>query len=452
MPVIRDLAAAMPSVKSVLIVPFLDEAPGLEGIDNAILFDDALTDALTAAEPATGFERMPFNHPLYIMYSSGTTGAPKCIVHGAGGTLLQHIKEHRLHCNSGAGDRVFYFTTCGWMMWNWLVSAIAIRACVVLYEGNPFHPGPERLWQMAADEGINLFGTSAKYIDAIRKSGYRPRDAVDLKALSQICSTGSPLTSDGFEFVAEAVGPEIQLASIAGGTDLISSFVLGCPIRPVYSGEIQVRGLGMAVDVFNDDGQPITGEQGELVCTRPFPSMPVGFWNDPDGSRYRGAYFEHFPGIWRHGDWATLTERGGLVIHGRSDATLNPGGVRIGTSEIYRQVEAFDAVAEALVIGQSVLVDGASDVRVVLFVRMAEGAVLDDDLRRQLCAAIRSGATPRHVPAFILEVADIPRTRSGKITELAVRDVVEGRPIKNTEALANPEALEFFRNRPELST
>ena len=452
MPVIRDLAAAMPSVKSVLIVPFLDEAPGLEGIDNAILFDDALTDALTAAEPATGFERMPFNHPLYIMYSSGTTGAPKCIVHGAGGTLLQHIKEHRLHCNSGAGDRVFYFTTCGWMMWNWLVSAIAIRACVVLYEGNPFHPGPERLWQMAADEGINLFGTSAKYIDAIRKSGYRPRDAVDLKALSQICSTGSPLTSDGFEFVAEAVGPEIQLASIAGGTDLISSFVLGCPIRPVYSGEIQVRGLGMAVDVFNDDGQPITGEQGELVCTRPFPSMPVGFWNDPDGSRYRGAYFEHFPGIWRHGDWATLTERGGLVIHGRSDATLNPGGVRIGTSEIYRQVEAFDAVAEALVIGQSVLVAGASDVRVVLFVRMAEGAVLDDDLRRQLCAAIRSGATPRHVPAFILEVADIPRTRSGKITELAVRDVVEGRPIKNTEALANPEALEFFRNRPELST
>ena len=411
-----------------------------------MLFDEAL-----AADPIDDYAAMPFNHPLYILYSSGTTGAPKCITHGAGGTLLQHIKEHRLQCDSRAGDRVFYFTTCGWMMWNWLVSAIAIKATVVLYEGSPFSPGPERLWQMTAAEKINLFGTSAKYIDAVRKSGYRPGDDGDLSALGQICSTGSPLTSDGFDFVYEAIKPDVQLASISGGTDLISCFVLGCPTLPVHAGEIQARGLGMAVDIWNEDGQPITGEQGELVCTRAFPSMPVGFWNDPDGSRYRAAYFDHFPGIWRHGDWAMLTDHGGIVIHGRSDATLNPGGVRIGTAEIYRQVEAFDEILEALVIGQNIIVDGASDVRVILFVRMAEGAVLDDALKAEIAGAIRKGATPRHVPAFILEVADIPRTRSGKITELAVRDVVEGRMIKNTEALANPEALEHFRNRPELS-
>ena len=447
-PVITELAAAMPSVRAVLVVPFLDKTPDLGGVPGAVLFGDALA----AAEPATGFESMPFNHPLFVMYSSGTTGAPKCIVHGAGGTLLQHIKEHRLHCDSGEGGRLFYFTTCGWMMWNWLVTAIAIKATVVLYEGNPFHPGPERLWEMAAREGIGMFGTSAKYIDAVRKSGYRPRDSVDLSALTTICSTGSPLTTDGFEFVYEGIHPGVHLASIIGGTDLISCFALGAPVLPVHAGEVQCRGLGMAVDVFDDDGAPLIGEQGELVCTRPFPSMPTGFWNDSDGSRYKAAYFEHFPGIWRHGDWATLTKRGGMVIHGRSDATLNPGGVRIGTSEIYRQVEAFDAVAEALVIGQSVMVDGASDVCVVLFVRMADGAVLDEDLRGEIAAAIRAGASPRHVPAFILEVADIPRTRSGKITELAVRDVVEGRPVKNTEALANPEALEHFRDRPELST
>lgn len=446
MPIIRDLLAEIPSIKAVLIVPFLDDTPGLDDLAGAVLFDEAL-----AADPIDDYAAMPFNHPLYILYSSGTTGAPKCITHGAGGTLLQHIKEHRLQCDSRAGDRVFYFTTCGWMMWNWLVSAIAIKATVVLYEGSPFSPGPERLWQMTAAEKINLFGTSAKYIDAVRKSGYRPGDDGDLSALRQICSTGSPLTSDGFDFVYEAIKPDVQLASISGGTDLISCFVLGCPTLPVHAGEIQARGLGMAVDIWNEDGQPITSEQGELVCTRAFPSMPVGFWNDPDGSRYRAAYFDHFPGIWRHGDWATLTDHGGIVIHGRSDATLNPGGVRIGTAEIYRQVEAFDEILEALVIGQNIIVDGASDVRVILFVRMAEGSVLDDALKAEIAGAIRKGATPRHVPAFILEVADIPRTRSGKITELAVRDVVEGRMIKNTEALANPEALEHFRNRPELS-
>ena len=445
MPIIRDLLADLPSVEAVLICPFLEQAPALDGLEHAVLFDTAL-----AAEPIADYSPMPFNHPLYIMYSSGTTGAPKCITHGAGGTLMQHIKEHRLQCDSRAGDKVFYFTTCGWMMWNWLVSAIAIKATVVLYEGSPFHPGPERLWQMAAKEKLNLFGTSAKYIDAVRKSGYRPADNVDLSPLQQICSTGSPLTSDGFDFVYEAIKPDVQLASISGGTDLISCFVLGCPNLPVHAGEIQARGLGMAVDIWDEDGRSVTGEQGELVCTRAFPSMPVGFWNDSDGSRYRAAYFEHYPGIWRHGDWATLTEHGGIIIHGRSDATLNPGGVRIGTAEIYRQVEAFDDVLEALVIGQNVIVDGASDVRVVLFVRMAAGAKLDDELKAAIAGAIRKGATPRHVPAFILEVADIPRTRSGKITELAVRDVVEGRSVKNTEALANPEALEYFRDRPEL--
>ena len=445
MSIIRDLLADLPSVEAVLICPLLEKSPSLDGLDHAVLFEAALT-----ADPITGYSPMPFNHPLYIMYSSGTTGAPKCITHGAGGTLLQHVKEHRLQCDSRAGDKVFYFTTCGWMMWNWLVSAIAIKATVVLYEGSPFHPGPERLWQMAAAEKLNLFGTSAKYINAVRKSGYRPGDEVDLSPLQQICSTGSPLTSDGFDFVYEAIKPDVQLASISGGTDLISCFVLGCPNLPVHAGEIQARGLGMAVDIWDEDGRSVTGEQGELVCTRAFPSMPVGFWNDSDGSRYRAAYFEHFPGIWRHGDWATLTGHGGIIIHGRSDATLNPGGVRIGTAEIYRQVEAFDEVLEALVIGQNIIVDGASDVRVVLFVRMAAGAKLDDELKAAIASAIRKGATPRHVPAFILEVADIPRTRSGKITELAVRDVVEGRDVKNTEALANPEALEYFRDRPEL--
>ena len=335
-------------------------------------------------------------------------------------------------------------------MWNWLVSAMAVKAAIVLYEGNPFYPGPERLWEMVADEQIVMFGTSAKYIDAVRKSGYRPGEAVDLSLLKQICSTGSPLSSDGFAFIYDAIKSDLQLASISGGTDLISCFVLGCPVKPVYAGEIQARGLGMAVDVLGDDGQPIKGQQGELVCTKPFPSMPIGFWGDDDGSKYRAAYFEHFPGIWRHGDWATLTEHDGLIIHGRSDATLNPGGVRIGTAEIYRQVEAFDEIVEALVIGQSITEDGAVDVRVVLFVRLAAGAQLDDDLTTQIKQAIRQGATPRHVPAVVLAVDDIPRTRSGKITELAVRDVVEGRPIKNTEALANPEALDHFRNRPEL--
>jgi acetoacetyl-CoA synthetase len=446
MDIIRDLVAEMSSIECLLIVPFLEDAPQYDGL-NATLFNDAVA----TATPVDGFTRMPFNHPLYIMYSSGTTGAPKCIVHGAGGTLLQHIKEHRLHCDISADEVVFYFTTCGWMMWNWLISTVAIEAQVVLYEGNPFCPGPERLWEMAAQEEIKMFGTSAKYIDAVRKSGYRPGESADLSSLKQICSTGSPLSEDGFDFIYDGIKSDLQLASVSGGTDLLSCFVLGCPVKPVYAGEIQVRGLGMAVDVWNDSGKSVRNQQGELVCTKPFPSMPIGFWNDDDGSKYHDAYFDHFPGVWRHGDWATLTDRNGMIIHGRSDATLNPGGVRIGTAEIYRQVEAFDEIAEALVIGQSIIQDGAQDVRVVLFVRMAEGAELTDDLKSAVVKAIKTGASPRHVPAVILAVEDIPRTRSGKITELAVRDVVEGRSVKNTEALANPEALDYFRQRPELA-
>ena len=451
MEVVKELASQIPSIRKVLIVPFLEKnlnlSDDLSDFPQAMLFDDALK----SAEPLTQFEPMPFNHPLYILYSSGTTGVPKCITHSAGGVLLQHIKEHRLHCDIKKGEVVFYFTTCGWMMWNWLVSALALEASIVLYEGNPFYPQAETLWQMIDNEGVSLFGTSAKYIDALRKSDYRPIDEVDLKSLRVICSTGSPLTEEGFRFVYQGIKQDLQLASIAGGTDLVSCFVLGCPVRSVYAGEIQARGLGMAVEIFSEEGKAITGEQGELVCTKPFPSMPIGFWGDENGERYRDAYFNHFEGIWRHGDWATLTSRGGIIMHGRSDATLNPGGVRIGTAEIYRQVEAFDEIQEALVIGQTIVVDGAQDIRVILFVRLTEGAVLDDALKTRIAKDIREGATPRHVPSVIVAVKDLPRTRSGKITELAVRDIVEGRPIKNTEALANPEALDYFRDLPELS-
>ena len=408
-----------------------------------MLFDQAVA----SATPITQFQRMPFNAPLYILYSSGTTGAPKCIVHGIGGTLIQHIKEHRLHTNLTAGDTFFYFTTCGWMMWNWLVSGLASKAHILLYDGNPAYPGPDRLWRLAESENISIFGTSAKYIDAIKNSGFLPADNVNLSSLRSILSTGSPLTSDGFAFVYEAIKPDVQLCSISGGTDIVSCFVLGCPVQPVLAGQIQTRGLAMKTDVLDESGNSITDRQGELCCTAPFPSMPVKFWNDPTGSAYKAAYFEHFPNVWRHGDWATLTQAGGTIIHGRSDATLNPGGVRIGTAEIYRQVEAFEGVQEALVIGQN----WQDDVRIILFVKLADGHVLDDALKDSIKSSIRHGATPRHVPAVIISVPDIPRTRSGKITELAVRDLVHQRPIKNTEALANAESLEFFKNLPELA-
>jgi acetoacetyl-CoA synthetase len=394
------------------------------------------------------FERVPFSHPLYILFSSGTTGIPKCIVHSAGGTLLQHLKEQRLHCGLVPGDRLFYFTTCGWMMWNWLASGLASGATLCLYDGSPFYPDGNVLFDYAADERFKVFGTSAKFIDAVRKADLRPAETHDLSALRMMTSTGSPLSPEGFSFVYEGIKSDIHLASISGGTDIVSCFVLGIPVKPVWKGEIQGAGLGMAVDVWDDDGKPVRGEKGELVCTRPFPVMPVGFWNDDDGARYHGAYFERFDNVWCHGDFAEWTAHGGLVIHGRSDATLNPGGVRIGTAEIYNQVERLDEILEALCIGQ----EWDDDVRVVLFVRLAEGVTLDDALKTKIKATIRAGASPRHVPARIVAVTDIPRTKSGKITELAVRDVVHGRKVKNQEALANPEALKLYENLEELKS
>ena len=441
--IVAELVQKLPSLKHVLIDGYNRTTPQIDNIPKAGLFADCLSHP-----PIESYCRVGFNDPLYILYSSGTTGAPKCIVHSTGGTLIQHIKEHRLHSDISEKDTLFYFTTCGWMMWNWLVSGLMMQSRVIVYDGNPFYPGPERLWQIAEAEKMTLFGTSAKYIDAVRKSGLKPASAFDLSHLRMLCSTGSPLSSEGFGFVYQAIKQDIQLASISGGTDIMGCFVLGCPTKPVYAGEIQARALGMAVAILNDEGQQIEGEQGELCCLAPFPSMPVGFWNDSDGSRYHSAYFDVYPDIWRHGDWATHTPNGGIIIHGRSDATLNPGGVRIGTAEIYRIVESFDEVAESLVIGQMV----EHDVRIVLFLRMAENENLDDKLQARIKDALKRQASPRHVPAIILSVRDIPRTRSGKITELAVRDVIQGRRVKNTEALANPEALEAFKNLPELKT
>jgi acetoacetyl-CoA synthetase len=441
---LKGITAKLPSLAQTVIVPYLGEA---EATAAALPGAETLEAFLAAHAPGPlQFERLPFSHPLYILYSSGTTGVPKCIVHSAGGALLQHLKEHRLHSSLQPGERLFYFTTCGWMMWNWLASGLASGATLLLYDGAPFHPGPQALFDYAAEEAMTIFGTSAKYIDALRKSGLRPRDSHDLSALRMMASTGSPLAPENFDFVYDAIKPDLHLASISGGTDIVSCFVLGVPTLPVWRGEIQGPGLGMAVDVWDEAGRPVRGEKGELVCTRPFPSMPVGFWNDPDGAKYRAAYFERFPGVWHHGDFAEWTAHGGIIIHGRSDATLNPGGVRIGTAEIYNQVERLPEVVEALAIGQ----DWEGDVRIVLFVRLADGAALDEPLRERIRAAIRAGASPRHVPARIVAVADIPRTKSGKITELAVRDVVHGREVKNKEALANPEALELYRGLEEL--
>ncbi len=436
----------LPSLKAVIVVPYLDIAAEVAGkVGKAT----ALTDAVAGFEAAdVAFARQPFSHPLYILFSSGTTGVPKCIVHSAGGTLLQHLKEHQLHSDVRPGDRVFYFTTLGWMMWNWLVSGLAAQATLLLYDGSPFHPAGNVLFDYAQDEKMTLFGTSAKYIDAVKKAGLRPRDTHDLSTVRLMASTGSPLSAESFDFVYEAIKPDVHLASISGGTDIVSCFVLGNPLSPVWRGEIQGPALGMDVDVWDDDGRTCPpGVKGELVCTRAFPSMPIMFWNDPDGAKYRSAYFERFDNVWCHGDFAEWTEHGGMIIHGRSDATLNPGGVRIGTAEIYAQVEQLSEIVEALAIGQQ----WDDDVRVVLFVRLAEGIGLDDALTQKIRKQIREGASPRHVPARIVAVTDIPRTKSGKITELAVRDVVHGRDVKNKEALANPEALDLFRNLPELA-
>jgi acetoacetyl-CoA synthetase len=438
---IDEIQRGLPSVVRTVLIPYLGDARS-PNLPNLIAWSDFL-----AADPVIGFEQLPFNHPLYILYSSGTTGVPKCIVHGAGGTLIQHLKEHQLHTDIQTGDRVFYFTTCGWMMWNWLISALASGATLLLYDGSPFHPDGNVLFDFADETRMTLFGTSAKFIDAVAKAGLAPIETHRLETLETMTSTGSPLAPERFDFVYEKIKRDIHLASISGGTDIVGLFAGGNPNGPVWRGELQARALGMKVEVFDEEGHSVRGRKGELVCTLPFPSMPVAFWNDPDGRKYRSAYFERFPGVWHHGDYVELTEHGGLIIYGRSDAVLNPGGVRIGTAEIYRQVEQLDEIVESIVVGQQ----WQNDERLVLFVRLRDGLALGPELQQRIRNQIRTNTSPRHVPAVILQVREIPRTKSGKIVELAVRDVIHGRDVKNKEALANPEALEQFRNVRELT-
>ncbi len=450
---VARIAERLTSLRQVVVTPYLGAASPtpevVAPVAGAIAWDDFLAPFSTGA---IDFEPLSFDHPLYILYSSGTTGVPKCIVHGAGGTLLQHLKEHRLHSDVKSGDRLFYFSTCGWMMWNWLVSGLASGATLLLFDGSPFVDRGRILWDLAEQERMTHFGTSAKYIDALKKAGLVPRKDYALVALRALLSTGSPLSPEGFDYVYQCIKTDLCLSSISGGTDIVSCFALGCPTRPVWRGELQCRGLGMPVDVYDEHGKPVREEKGELVCTASFPSMPIAFWNDADGAKYHAAYFERFPGVWCHGDFVELTAHDGMIIYGRSDATLNPGGVRIGTAEIYRQVEQLDEVTESIVIGQDWPPGEVGDMRVVLFVRLRDGIVLDDALVDRIKKHIRTNTTPRHVPAKILQVTDIPRTKSGKIVELAVRDVVSGEPVKNIEALANPEALDQFRDRAELKT
>ncbi|HEX7336234.1 MAG TPA: acetoacetate--CoA ligase [Gemmatimonadales bacterium] len=440
---VAEVVDRIPEIERVVVVSYLREQPQIGAIRDAVHWGEW---AVPRSSGPT-FQRLPFDHPVYILYSSGTTGLPKCMVHGAGGTLVQHLKELVLHTDLRREDRIFYFTTCGWMMWNWLISSLAVGATVVLYDGAPLSPA-RVLWDMAEQERVTVFGTSAKYLAMAQKEGLEPGRTHDLGALRAILSTGSPLAGHSYDYVYGHIKRDVHLASISGGTDIVSCFALGNPTAPVWRGELQTRGLGMAVDVFDRSGRPLRNAEGELVCTRPFPSMPVEFWDDPEGAKYRAAYFEHYPGVWRHGDWARITEHDGLVILGRSDATLNPGGVRIGTAEIYRQVEQLPEVVESLVVGQ----EWDGDVRIVLFVRLREGALLDEALAHRIRDRIREYASPHHVPRKILQVKDIPRTISGKITELAVRDVIHGRPVANQDALANPETLELFRDLRELRT
>jgi acetoacetyl-CoA synthetase len=441
---IRGVLDKIPSVERLVVVPYSGDALSLDGLRGAVSWTDFAGDG----EPALSFEMLPFDHPLYIMYSSGTTGVPKCIVHGAGGTLIQHLKELVLHTDLKREDRLFYYTTCGWMMWNWFVSGLAVGATLILYDGSPSHPDGNALWDLADEVGISVFGTSAKWISAIEKAGVRPRETHKLLSLKTILSTGSPLAPESYDYVYRDVKERVLLASISGGTDIISCFALGNPLLPVYRGELQCRGLGMKVEILDENGNPVREQKGELACTAPFPSMPVFFWNDPENAKYRSAYFSRIPNVWCHGDHALLTEHDGVVIYGRSDATLNPGGVRIGTAEIYRQVEQIEEVLESIAVGQHW--DG--DERVILFVRLREGATLDDALRDRIRKRIRENTTPRHVPAKIIAIADIPRTISGKITEIAVRDTINGLPVKNTDALANPQALELYRGLTELAS
>ena len=446
---VAQILTRIPEIEHVVLVPHPDSLAGFWTDRHAASSWPEF--GRSAGRQELTFEHLPFNHPLYIMYSSGTTGLPKCMVHGAGGTLIQHLKELALHTDVKRDDRVFYFTTCGWMMWNWLVSCLSLGATIVLYDGAPLIRERPILWDMAEAERITIFGTSAKWLALAEKAELRPRETHDLSALDAILSTGSPLAAHSFDYVYRDVKRDVRLSSISGGTDIISCFAGGNPIGPVWRGELQGRALGMRVEIFDESGKSIVGTPGELVCTAPFPSMPVEFWNDPDGAKYRAAYFEHYPNVWRHGDWAELTEHHGMIIYGRSDATLNPGGVRIGTAEIYRQVEQLPEVVESVVIGQDVKTDGGDDVRIVLFVRLADGLTLTEELRDKIRTQIRSNTSPHHVPRRIVQVSDIPRTISGKITELAVRDVVHGRPVKNVDALANPAALELFRDLPDLA-
>jgi acetoacetyl-CoA synthetase len=441
---VSQIAASLPTLERIVVVPYVAERPDIAAIPRGILWRD-FTHEPHASDAA--FTPLPFNHPLYILYSSGTTGVPKCIVHGAGGTLIQHLKEHQLHCDIKTGDHVFYFTTCGWMMWNWLVSVLASEATLLLYDGSPLHAQGAVLFDFADAESMTLFGTSAKFIDAVSKAGMKPIETHRLDTVRTMTSTGSPLAPESFDFVYTSIKRDIHLASISGGTDIVSCFVGGNPIGPVWRGEIQARALGMRVEVFDENGRPVREQKGELACTLPFPSMPVGFWNDPGGRKYRAAYFERYPGVWHHGDYVELTAHDGMVIYGRSDAVLNPGGVRIGTAEIYRQVEQLDEIVESLVVGQR----RDNDERIVLFVRLRDGLELSDDLRHRITRRIRDNTTPRHVPARIVQVPEIPRTKSGKIVELAVRDVIHGREVKNREALANPAALDHFKGRSELA-